>query len=216
MDSLVDETTIPEQISIADNVPFPLVFTPKTGCLTTLPDTVAFIEQNRAEILTRLLQSGAILFRGLPMPDSSAFDTFARAFNWAPLPYVGGAAPRTQVTSIVFTSNESPPSQPIPFHHEMAQVPKFPEHLMFYCEKPSKSGGETPIAYSPMIYERVREALSDFVQKLEEKQVRYTRILPNGDDPTSAIGRGWQSTYLTEDRQQAEKVCQEQGTGKRA
>jgi alpha-ketoglutarate-dependent taurine dioxygenase len=214
MNSFVNEIRIPEQINIEDDVPFPLVLTPRTNDTITLSETVAFIEKYREEIFARLLRSGAILFRGFPISDAMAFDAFARSFNWLSLPYVGGAAPRSQVTSIVFTSNESPPSQPIPFHHEMAQVPKFPEHLMFFCEIPSKSGGETPIAFSPMIYDRISAELPDFVRKLEEKQVRYTRILPNGDDPNSAIGRGWQSTYLTEDRLQAEKVCEEQGTGK--
>ena len=84
---------------------------------------------------------------------------------------------------------------------------------MFFCELPSKSGGETPLAYSPMVYNRIQQALPEFVRKLEEKKVRYTRILPDGDDPQSAIGRGWQSTYQTQDRKYAEQVCQEQGTG---
>ena len=214
MDALINETPLPEQIQLNDTDPFPLVLTPKGDGVKTLADTVSFIETHRDEILARLLRSGAILFRGFPVPDAMAFDEFARAFKWPTLPYVGGAAPRSQVTSIVFTSNESPPSQPIPFHHEMAQVPKFPEHIMFFCEKPAKSGGETPIAFSPMVYERIQQALPEFVDALEKKQVRYTRVLPNGDDATSPIGRGWQSTYLTQDREHAEKVCREQGTGK--
>ena len=213
MDSAVSIIPFGEQILLDDGSPFPLVVAPKSECLKTLSDTVLFVEQHREELLSHLLHSGAILFRDFPIPDAAAFDTFARAFNWAPLPYIGGAAPRRQVTSIVFTSNESPPSEPIPFHHEMAQVPKFPEHLMFFCEVPSKCGGETPIAYSPMVYSRIKKALPDFVEKLEEKHVRYTRILPDGDDPQSAIGRGWQSTYQTQDRKHAEQVCREQGTG---
>ena len=214
MDALVNESSLSEQIQLNDTDAFPLVLTPKADCVKTLADTVSFIEAHRDELLVRLLGSGAILFRGFPVPDALAFDEFARAFKWPTLPYVGGAAPRSQVTSIVFTSNESPPSQPIPFHHEMAQVPKFPEHIMFFCETPSKSGGETPIAFSPMVYERIQQALPEFVDALEKKQVRYTRVLPNGDDATSPIGRGWQSTYLTQDREQAEKTCREQGTGK--
>lgn len=47
-----------------------------------------------------------------------------------------------QVTPRVFTSNESPPSEKIPFHHEMAQVPEPPTHLFFYCEVPTLTGGE--------------------------------------------------------------------------
>jgi alpha-ketoglutarate-dependent taurine dioxygenase len=213
MDSIVSVIPLSKQILLDDGSPFPLALTPKSACLESLSDTVSFVETHREELLSRLLCSGAILFRGFPISDALAFDTFARTFNWAFLPYVGGAAPRRQVTSIVFTSNESPPSEPIPFHHEMAQVPTFPKHLMFFCEVPAQSGGETPIAYSPMVYNRIREALPDFLQKLEEKQVRYTRILPDGDDPQSPIGRGWQSTYQTQDRQHAEEVCREQGTG---
>jgi hypothetical protein len=31
----------------------------------------------------------------------------------------------------------------------------------------------------------------EFVKKLEEEGVRYTRVMPDGDDNSSAIGRGW-------------------------
>lgn len=43
----------------------------------------------------------------------------------------------------------------------------------------------------------MKELKPDFVKKLEELGVTYTRVMPDGDDPTSAIGRGWQSTYGT-------------------
>ena len=57
------------------------------------------------------------------------------------MPYMGGAAVRTQLTERVFTANESPSSEPIPFHHELAQTPNPPTHLMFYCEIPPNTGG---------------------------------------------------------------------------
>jgi hypothetical protein len=38
------------------------------------------------------------------------------------MPFTGGAAVRTQITDKVFTANESPSSEKIPFHHEMSQV----------------------------------------------------------------------------------------------
>jgi hypothetical protein len=49
----------------------------------------------------------------------------------------------------------------------------------------------------------------EFVEKLQKEGVLYTRVLPEGDDLSSAIGRGWQSTFLTTDRLEAEKrqVC---------
>ena len=86
------------------------------------------------------------------------------------------------------SSNESPPDQPIPFHHEMAQVPKFPSHLFFYCDVEAKEGGETPICLSNVVYEQLSQERPEFVENLRQKGVRYTRILPKEDDSSSAIG----------------------------
>ena len=41
--------------------------------------------------------------------------------------------------------------------------------------------------------------------ELEEKGVKYIRVLPEEDDPTSAIGRSWKSTYLTTTKEKAEE-----------
>lgn len=82
------------------------------------------------------------MFRGLPLPTYNHFDEILVALAYESMEYVGGAAVRTQLTPRIFTSNESPPSEKIPFHHEMAQVPSPPTHLFFYCEVPPTSGGE--------------------------------------------------------------------------
>lgn len=136
------------------------------------------------------------------------FNDFVEASGVEPLPYVGGAAPRTNVHKGVFTSNESPPSEPIPFHHEMAQVPTYPSYIFFWAELPSKNGGATPILRSDVLYESIKARHPNFAEKLERKGVVYTRVLPAEDDPTSAIGRGWKSTFLTEDPEVAKQKAQ--------
>lgn len=95
---------------------------------------------------------GALLLRGFPTPTAESFDKVVKTFGWNAFPYVGGAAPRTLVYGDVFTTNESPPDQLIPFHHEMAQVAKFPQEIFFFCEIEPKSGGETPILLSRLVY----------------------------------------------------------------
>jgi hypothetical protein len=45
-----------------------------------------------------------------------------------------------EVYKDVHTTNESPPDQPIPFHHEMAQVPLYPKSVLFYCLVPPVTG----------------------------------------------------------------------------
>ena len=93
----------------------------------------------------------------------------------------------------------------------MAQVPKFPKHLFFYCDTEPAEGGETPICLSNVAYEKINKLRPEFVKDLKEKGVKYTRILPEQDDSSSAIGRGWQSTFLTKDKATAEEKCTEHG-----
>ncbi|GJS90187.1 clavaminate synthase-like protein [Tanacetum coccineum] len=38
---------------------------------------------------------------------------------------------------------------------------------------------------------------TEFVDRLEEHGLIYTRVLGEGDDPLSPIGRGWVSTFMT-------------------
>jgi hypothetical protein len=89
------------------------------------------------------------------------------------------------------------------------QVPEFPSKLFFFCEVEPGSGGETPIVLSHVVYERMKERYPDFVEKIEEHGLIYTRVLGEEDDPSSPIGRGWKSTFLTNDKSVAEQrfVC---------
>nr|ACF84242.1 unknown [Zea mays] len=51
----------------------------------------------------------------------------------------------------------------------------------------------------------MQEEFPEFVEKLEKEGLVYTRVLGEGDDPSSPIGRGWQSTFLTKDKAVAEE-----------
>eukprot|EP00897_Mesotaenium_endlicherianum_P005114 jgi/Mesen1/4630/ME000239S03903 len=157
-------------------------------------DVEAWVRQQKIWIENQLLEYGAVLLRGFPVESAADFNRVVEAFEWEELPYVGGAAPRTNVVGRVFTSNESPPDQKIPFHHEMAQVPEYPAKLFFFCEVPPAEGGETPILLSHEVVQTMEARWPQFVRELREKGLVYTRVLGEGDDTTSAIGRGWQST----------------------
>lgn len=120
---------------------FPLCISPADPAATT-EDFVSYIETNHQVLDDMLRESKAIYFRNFPISNVHDFDRIIQATGLKEMAYIGGAAVRTQITPRVFTSNESPPSEKIPFHHEMAQVPEPPTHLFFYCEIPSESGGE--------------------------------------------------------------------------
>lgn len=114
------EGKVPEQRVVENGIPFPQVLQPRLQ--SDSASLVEAISKNKAWLEGQLERSGAILFRGFNVATAADFDAVVKAFDYEELPYVGGAAPRSSVVGRVFTSNESPPDQKIPFHHEMAQV----------------------------------------------------------------------------------------------
>lgn len=106
----------------------------------------------------------------------------------------------------------SPPESVIPFHHEMAQVAKYPKHLFFYCDVAPSIGGQTPLCRSDLVYAQMAAEFPDFCTKLETLGVRYIRVLPEENDTSSPIGRGWKATYNTSERQVVEAKAQDLGT----
>lgn len=205
MDKIAKEIRIPEQKEFDGKV-FPLVLAPVDPEVSKA-DTLKFVDDFKEELQDLMIKYGAILFRGFPLGEAKDFDDFAGAFLLEDIPYIGGAAPRNLVVGNVYTTNESPPENIIPFHHEMAQVPVYPYRVFFYCEIPAKVGGETPILMSSVVHDRMLAIRPDFVKKLEEHGVIYTRVIGADSNNGSAIGRGWKATYCAEDPKEAERIA---------
>lgn len=210
-DSFVQQVTIPEQKEF-DGRPFPLTLSPKDGVSTNKDNFIQWLVKNRSMVDDLLLHHKGILFRDFPMTSHDDFHSFIEATGLKEMDYLGGAAVRTQLTSRVFTANESPASEKIPFHHEMAQTPSPPTHLFFFCESAPSAGGETPILISSEVCDRLDKIHGPYMQRIQNAGVRYIRTIPEFDDPSSAIGRGWRSTYLCEERSVAEEKLKSLGS----
>jgi hypothetical protein len=100
----------------------------------------------------------------------------------------------------VLTTNESPPSEPIPFHHELAQTPFPPSHICFYCSINDAAGGSTPLLRSDFVYDYLLANYPEFTEKIEKLGVKYIKVAPEEDDPSSALGRSWKSMYNVKTR----------------
>lgn len=109
--------------------------------------------------------------------------------------YVSSHPCITSLPVLSYHTHSSPPEQPIPFHHELAQTPKPPEYIFFYCDIPPNQGGQTPIIDSTAVYRYAKEHHPDFMNKLQTHGARYIRTLPPHDDPSSPIGRSYQNTW---------------------
>lgn len=192
---------------------FPLSVEPIEGLVTQdKKQFLDWIANHKSELHQHLITHGAILFRDFPVSNAEVFEQMLNSTDYLNMPYVGGAAPREQVTeSRIVTANESPASEKIPFHHEMAQVPTPPGYIYFYCEKSAEKGGATSILHSAEICQALFDINPEFARKIEEDGVRYVRVMPEVTDKSSAIGRSWKDTFQVTNKQDAETVMKEAG-----
>ena len=63
-----------------------------------------------------------------------------------------------------------------------------------------------------MVYDWLFENYPDFIKDVEEKGVKYVKIAPEEDDPSSALGRSWKSMYGVHTKEAAEQAAKEQGS----
>ncbi|KAJ1424139.1 syringomycin biosynthesis enzyme [Ochromonadaceae sp. CCMP2298] len=201
--------SIPEE-RVVDGKSFPLTLDYSDH---SLEEICTWVAANKEKLDDLLRDHRGILLRCGSQADSyQAFHDIVDSTGLETMEYIGGAAVRTQLTPRVFTANESPASEQIPFHHELAQTPEPPTHVLFFCEVPPTSDGETPILVSSEVYDRMNTLHPQFMSAIEARGLKYVRVMPEHDDPSSAIGRGWRATFNASDTETAEAALRKIGS----
>jgi hypothetical protein len=152
----------------------------------------------------KLMTAGAIKFDGVRIDTLDDFQQIVNSVSHKFLNYVDGNSPRTKLTGNVYTSTEYDQSQKITMHNELSYSARWPNKLFFSCLQPAASGGETLLADSREILERMDPAI---VRAIEEKNIIYIRNLHSG----TGIGPSWQYTFETGDKADVEKYCRALG-----
>jgi alpha-ketoglutarate-dependent taurine dioxygenase len=174
----------------------PLVLEPAAGDR----ELSRMLQGQRSVLEQKLLQHGALLFRGFAVHDVSGFDRFVGAVTPERLDYVYGSTPRTALGNRIFTATEYPPAQEIPLHNENAYQREWPLKIALCCLTPATKGGETPIADMQAVTAAIGPQL---VNKFAQRGVRYVRhYRPYIDVP-------WQTVFRTEDRSVVARFCAE-------
>lgn len=182
--------------TLATNQTLPLVVRPH-GAEVNLP---AWAEGERAFIEERLLQCGALLFRGFGAGSLARFEQFARAVSGELMEYGERSSPRSQLLNQIYTSTNHPADQEILLHNEQSYTLNWPMKVFFHSLRPAATGGETPIADSRRIYDRLRGPIVD---KFAEKQVMYVRTYGGG------LGLAWREAFQTSERARVADYCRE-------
>lgn len=156
------------------------------------------VRTHAAALEERLLDHGAILFRGFSVKGVDDFDRFVEAMTQHRASYTYRSTPRTSVGKGIFTATEYPADQEIPLHNEMAYQRSWPLKVAFCCLHPAESGGETPIADMRRVSANIGQELLD---RFEARGVQYIRhYRPHIDLP-------WQVVFQTDDRTALADFC---------
>ena len=178
--------------------PLPLVVKPTVEGL----DLAAWATGDREWIKTQLLKHGGLLFRGFQVNGITGLEQFIETISGQLIEYSYRSTPRTRVSGNIYTSTEYPASQSIPLHNEMAYSLNWPMKIAFYCVKAAEKGGETPIADSRNIFERLDPTLKKMFM---QKQLVYVRNYGEGVDLQ------WENVFQTDERSRVEEYCRQAG-----
>jgi alpha-ketoglutarate-dependent taurine dioxygenase len=177
--------------------------TPSTLPLVLRPDfngvdLVEWGKTYRGLINARLLQEGAILFRGFHLRGVEEFEQLIRDVSGKLLDYPYRSIPRSNVGGKIYTSTEYPPHQSIPLHNENSSSRSWPMKLWFYSIQVAQRGGETPIADSRKICAALPAEIRDCFLR---KGLMYVRNYGSGLDLP------WQEVFQTSSKAVVESYC---------
>ncbi|KAB8332628.1 TauD/TfdA family dioxygenase [Scytonema tolypothrichoides VB-61278] len=151
---------------------------------------------------TNLLQHGGILFRNFSMSDTGSFEHLIQSLSKELIEYSYRSTPRSQVSGKIYTSTEYPAEQSIPLHNEMAYSRNWPMKIWFFCLEAAGQGGETPIADSRKVFQRIDPKIKEqFIQK----KVMYVRNYGQG------IDLKWENVFQTPNKSEVESYCRNVG-----
>ncbi len=191
---------------------FPVVLRPAADGA----DPAAAVAAARGLLDELLLRAGAVLLRGLAIAGGDGFAAVARALGGRPMEYVGGNVPRTRVGAAVFTSTELDRRFRIQLHNELAYQRDYPDRIAFFCEQPSRTGGQTTIADCRLVLRDIDPAV---VAVFERLGVRYVRTFQATRPRREAFKarfplyyhQTWESAFGTRSQAEVEAACRALG-----
>lgn len=175
----------------------PLVVTPAVGSV----DLSEWARNNRDFINSKLLEHGAILFRGFNLETPADFERVAAGIC-SELYGEYGDLPRAGVAGKIYQSTPYPADKMILFHNESSHMSRWPQKINFFCAQPAEQGGATPVADCREVARRMDP---EILRKFEEKGLMYVRNFSPGLDVS------WQQFFHTTDRNEVESACQQAG-----
>ncbi|WP_437937125.1 TauD/TfdA family dioxygenase [Sorangium sp. So ce341] len=163
---------------------------------------LAWLRDAAPELLVELCASGAVLLRGFGWKDAADFSRAVETLSPNIAQFDEESSPRRAVSGSVWTSTEYPAAYPIQFHNEYSYSAAWPMRLFFFCTRPAERGGETPLADSRRVLDRISDGTR---ARFERSGVLYQRRF------SSNLGVDWRHAFHTDDPGQVSAKCEALG-----
>lgn len=161
-----------------------------------------WVANNNEFIKSACLRYGAVLFRGFDLNTVSEFGIVIENISGSVLEYRERSSPRSLISGNIYTSTDYPSDQSIFPHNEHSYSLVFPLKLYFCCLVPAETGGETPIADTRKIFQRISPKTRE---QFIEKKWMYVRNFGDG------FGLKWQVSFQTDEKTKVEQYCKSLG-----
>ncbi|MEH1934494.1 MAG: TauD/TfdA family dioxygenase [Nostoc sp.] len=194
----LSKTKLIKATSLVSENPLPLLIKPSVEEV----NLVAWTASNQELIATNLLKHGGILFRNFQVTDVAEFEKIIQTVSGDLLEYRDRSSPRSLIQGNIYTSTDYPANQTIFLHSENSYAATWPLKIFFYCVTPAQQGGETPIADTRKLYQRIDSKIRD---RFIEKGVMYVRNFGDG------FGLPWQTVFQTTNPAEVETFCRHNG-----
>ena len=161
-----------------------------------------WLQANKQSIEKNILKYGGLLLRNFNINSVSEFNRFVQILCPTLLDYTYRSTPRTKLGGKIYTATEYPADRSIPLHNENSYTRLWPQKIIFFSAIVASQGGETPIANSRKIYQKIDSSVKS---KFEQNGVLYVRNYTNG------IDLSWQEVFQTDAKNIVEAYCFENG-----
>lgn len=195
--------------------PPPLVITPQTTARYHEREFLAFVKQSRPWIYETLARHGALVLRDFSDPGVGSLNRLAAALRTDRSFKPANAVPTpTIIHDSVFEDDvwELPGS--LPPHNAYADCPLFPAYKLLACEDETQSREvQVTVVNTRSVYELIEPSVrSEFERRGLSYRRRYPGTPERGTSSSPKPGYPtWQSTFKTEQRNEVERKCRDNG-----
>lgn len=182
--------------------PFALTLTAGRPPVARVAPAPGELAAHREAVDEAVAEHGALLLRGLDLPDTASAEAAVRAVTDELMDEYEPFAARATYRPGLYSSTEWPPEEPMCMHHELSYARQVPSRVVFACLTAPAEGGAVALADGAAV---LCGLPADLVERFERHgwELRRTHNGPVGVD--------WQSAFGTTDPAEVERYCARNG-----